>query len=482
MPTRTKMKEIEEIRDPYPPDFAGRLRAFRKKRNIKQVEFAEMLGIDIQKCRRYEKLKEDRDESSAEHATVKKRKSPEPDVETLKKMASILNITVDELVGYKPATIDIATAILAKAGIVFRKEDNGDAFVLYRYKTKEESDSTNDLDLDNDEDPDFLDVYIVKEDNSSDKRPYPNGFMAYDGKNRFDPTIPDNGKGLQVFTRLTSQQVLAAVANGETAGMEVFYNGPHGIYESRDVEAVLSNIKTIKLTAADMKACVFEAKRKTDALVKTVLNNTYAAFFPTVFRNYICNEKYLKWTVERVDKLPENFSERLRELRERNGFSQAKMAAAVGLSIQTYNRYETQGAQPSIDMLKKLSLTLGISNDTLTGFQMDYINETLNFLKKVNIKCTHDGEPDLYSVHLPEQDLKNRTGGSLLFCTIKAKKDVDSMIAANLKNIFDETFTPIFWELVNHSDNMPNVIIDENDYEPYLYELEIMNKPKNDKK
>ena len=468
----------------YPPDFAGRLRAFRKKRNIKQVEFAEKLGLDIQKYRRYEKSKEDRDENLTEHTTVKKRKSPEPDVETLKSMASILNITVDELVGYKPATIDIATDILAKAGIAFKKEGNDDTFVLYRFKTKEESDAyypdplTNDLEPFDDQNPDFLDVYGTNESCAFNQLPYKYGFIVYNGKETFVPEVPDNGKNLQVFTRLTDQQLLATVANGETTSMKVFYDwGNSDKYESRKVEDVLSNIKTIKLTADEMKACVFEAKRKTDALVKTVLNNTYAAFYPTVFRSYICNEKYSTWSVELVDKLPEKFSERLRKLRELNNCSQAKMAAAVGLSLQTYNRYETQDAQPSINLLKKLALTLDIRVDQLTGFQMDYINETLNFLKKVKIKCTHDGEPDLYSVHLPEQDLKNRTGKCLLFCAYKAQEDVDRMIAADLKNIFDETFTPIFWELVNHSDNMPDVIIDENDYEPYLFELELMNKP-----
>ena len=112
MPTRTEIKEIEEIRDPYPKDFAGRLRAFRKKLKIKQTEFAEMLHIDIQKCRRYESI------------------GTEPDVETLKKMASILKITVDELVGYKPAAINIATDILDKSGIVFKKVEDEDAYIL----------------------------------------------------------------------------------------------------------------------------------------------------------------------------------------------------------------------------------------------------------------------------------------------------------------------------------------------------------------
>ena len=37
MPTRSKIEVIEEIRDPYPADFASRLKIFRKSRGIKQT-------------------------------------------------------------------------------------------------------------------------------------------------------------------------------------------------------------------------------------------------------------------------------------------------------------------------------------------------------------------------------------------------------------------------------------------------------------
>ena len=140
MPTRSKIEVIEEIRDPYPADFASRLKIFRKGRGIKQTELAEKLGIDIQKCRRYEKTKGEREDNGeiTPENTNNKGKNPEPDVETLKAMAAVLKITVDELIGYKPAATGIATDILKKAGIPFTVEAEG-IFALYRYKTKEES-------------------------------------------------------------------------------------------------------------------------------------------------------------------------------------------------------------------------------------------------------------------------------------------------------------------------------------------------------
>ncbi len=489
MPTRTRISEIEEIRDPRPSDFAGRLRTFRKERKMKQTVFAEKLGIDIQKCRRYEKTAEESEENVIKCGTKETRpkngKRQEPDLETLKAMASILKISVDELVGYKPATIDIATGILKKAAVTFTKEADDD-YVLYRYKTKEESDffyfdpGMKELVPDDDLDPDLLEVYANNPACSFIQLPDYYGFRVYKDGQLYFPELPNHGNGLQIFTSLPRQNVLNAVAEKNSQNLKVFYNGDgSGAYEPRDIQDVLSNIKRIKLKSTELKACVFEAKRKTDAIIKTTLNATYAAFYPTVFWNYITDENYSTWSIEQIERLPEKFSERLRKLREINNISQAEMASEVKLSLQTYNRYETKGAQPSIDMLKQLALKLGISIDTLTGFKMDYINEALNFLEKVNITCTFDNKTNLYHIQVPGREPKSRSGPSLQFCTYQAKDDVDKLIAEHLKTIFNATFTLIFWELVDHHETRtPGIIIDENDYEPYLYELNLMNKPK----
>ena len=488
MPTRARIKEIEEIRDPYPADFAGRLRAFRKERKIKQTEFAEKLGIDIQKCRRYEKTNSEQEASPAEHTAIKKSpkkgKSPEPDVETLKNMASILNITVDELIGYKPATINIATGILTKAGIAFKKDKDEDTYVLYRYKTKEESDAyyedyyTGEYLADEDHDPGLYEVFIRDFYCSFDQIPSKYGFRVFSGEEAYCPVLPENSKDLQCFTYLNLHEALSALANEDMQNIKVFYNYYNGTYESRNTEEFLSNVKMIIITSAEMKACVFEAKRRTDALIKSALNAVYAAFYPTVFWNYISNEKYSKWSVESIDLLPKEFSERLRKLREMKNCSQTEMANKVGLSLQTYNRYETQGAQPSIVMLKKLASELGISVDSLTGFKMDYINKALDFLKKVHITCIPENESNQYYVQVPGREPKKSNGKSLQCCAYTAKTDVDKLIATSLKHIFNNTFTPIFWELVNqHRDSTLGIIIDENDYEPYLFELKLMNKP-----
>lgn len=474
MPTRTEIKEIEEIRDPYPKEFAGRLRAFRKKLKIKQTEFAEMLQIDIQKCRRYESI------------------GTEPDVETLKKMASILKITVDELVGYKPATINIAVNILKNTGIIFKNVTENDTFILYRYKNEDEDDAFyfdpfvgKQVPLD-DQDPELLEVYTNEEALTFAGLQEKYGFKIYKDGNDYTLEKPKNeNEGTKeninyvVYTYLTKQKALATVANGNEQYLKVLCNEDGlGDYKTRTVQEFLSHIKTITLTSLELKACVFEAKRRTDAIIKAALNATYAAFFRKVFWSYINDEKYSTWSVETMDMLPKTFPERLRALRERCNFSQSEMAEEVGLSLQTYNRYETKKAQPSIDMLKRLALKFGVSVNTLTGFKLDYLNEVLVFLEKVNIKCDLDEESQMYHAEVPGKEVKVINSKALHYCAHKAKQDTDKEIANDLKNIFDKTFTPIFWELVNNRQNLElDIIIDENDYEPYLYELDLINKP-----
>ena len=486
MPTRSKIEVIEEIRDPYPADFASRLKIFRKGRGIKQTELAEKLGIDIQKCRRYEKTKGEREDNGeiTPENTINKGKNPEPDVETLKAIASVLKITVDELIGYKPAATRIATDILNKASIPFTESAEG-TFALYRYKTKEESDmyyldpyskewvSYDDLD------PDLLEAYARDNNCTFYQLPDHYGFRVYLGNELYCPEVPVNVLDPEVYASLSRKDVLNAVATKNTQNIKVLYDDGSGTQVPMSLQETFSKlIAKTTLTAPQLKSCVFEAKRRTDTLVKGTLNAAYASFYPTVFWDYLSNDTYSTWSVRQISQLPERFPERLRELRKSKGYSQTDLANDIGLSLKTYNRYETQDAQPSIDMLKRLALKLGVSIDTLTGFEMDYINEALNFLKKVNITCEFDNKTDQYRVQVPGREAKERSAACIQFCAYKAKEYVDRLIGPGLKMIFDETFRPIFWELVNqHENSTPGIIIDENNYEPYLYELDLMNRP-----
>ena len=58
---------------------------------------------------------------------------------------------------------------------------------------------------------------------------------------------------------------------------------------------------------------------------------------------------------------------RLKELRDRVGYTQAKMAEAIGCLQTTYKRYESGDRTPSYDVLLKISDEFNVSVDYLLG-------------------------------------------------------------------------------------------------------------------
>lgn len=58
-------------------------------------------------------------------------------------------------------------------------------------------------------------------------------------------------------------------------------------------------------------------------------------------------------------------SERLITLRRERNLSQQAMADAIGIHANSWKKYETGQAQPSIDVLKKIATSLHVSTDFL---------------------------------------------------------------------------------------------------------------------
>nr|WP_137940460.1 helix-turn-helix transcriptional regulator [Chitinivorax sp. B] len=56
---------------------------------------------------------------------------------------------------------------------------------------------------------------------------------------------------------------------------------------------------------------------------------------------------------------------RLIQLRKQKGLSQQALADAVGLHVTQIKRYESGATQPSLEALKKIALTFGVSTDSL---------------------------------------------------------------------------------------------------------------------
>ena len=59
------------------------------------------------------------------------------------------------------------------------------------------------------------------------------------------------------------------------------------------------------------------------------------------------------------------FSERLAAIRKGRGFTQKGLAKAAGLSQIQVHRYENGGAQPTLEAIKRLAVTLSVTTDEL---------------------------------------------------------------------------------------------------------------------
>jgi len=73
---------------------------------------------------------------------------------------------------------------------------------------------------------------------------------------------------------------------------------------------------------------------------------TYAVFVP---KNPITN----------------GFPARMAELRKEKGFTQQQLAERVGVHVQQLKRYEAGISQPTLDVIRNLAMTLGVSSDQL---------------------------------------------------------------------------------------------------------------------
>jgi len=59
------------------------------------------------------------------------------------------------------------------------------------------------------------------------------------------------------------------------------------------------------------------------------------------------------------------FAQRLHDLRLKNGLTQQKLAERVEMSVLQIRRYESGRAQPTLDVIKRLAVTLGVTADEL---------------------------------------------------------------------------------------------------------------------
>lgn len=61
----------------------------------------------------------------------------------------------------------------------------------------------------------------------------------------------------------------------------------------------------------------------------------------------------------------------IRTLRENKNLSQKELALQIGVSKSMVNKYESGVRRPSLEVLRKICHTLGVTADTLLGVNVD---------------------------------------------------------------------------------------------------------------
>lgn len=74
------------------------------------------------------------------------------------------------------------------------------------------------------------------------------------------------------------------------------------------------------------------------------------------------------------------FGKNLREARMKRGYTQQKLADAVGLALRSYQCYEQGTREPSLDMLVALADTLEVPTDFLLGRNLALLKSFDGFL------------------------------------------------------------------------------------------------------
>lgn len=77
----------------------------------------------------------------------------------------------------------------------------------------------------------------------------------------------------------------------------------------------------------------------------------------------------------------QQLGDRIKQLRKQKGMSQSELATKVGLSYAQIGRYETKGAQPPAEVIKKITDIFSVSPDFL-------INGSVNEQAHANLSDT----------------------------------------------------------------------------------------------
>ena len=140
-----------------------------------------------------------------------------------------------------------------------------------------------------------------------------------------------------------------------------------------------------------------------------------------------------------------NFSERLRFYREQAKLSQKELAEKVGVTFAAYNKYETAGYEPKIDIIIKLAQSLGIDANTLLGFsKSDNLQYVITMLRQAGIDVLSTINQDGDTLIVYDSEDGTRSNACLLSralviiekCQLEVNKATTSLLNIRIQNEF----------------------------------------------
>ena len=83
----------------------------------------------------------------------------------------------------------------------------------------------------------------------------------------------------------------------------------------------------------------------------------------------------------RLEDEPLTFRFKIRQLREKYGYTQKKMSELLGVERSTYTYYETGKTEPSLRVLRKMAVVFHVSTDYLVDMS-DTGNSTTGLIRR----------------------------------------------------------------------------------------------------
>ena len=117
------------------------------------------------------------------------------------------------------------------------------------------------------------------------------------------------------------------------------------------------------------------------------------------------------------------FPERLAALRKERGLTQQALADAVSLAVLQIRRYEGGTSQPTLDVIRRLAITLGVSADMLVFDAKERgPAETLRYQFEAVSKLS-EHEQEVVRELLDAVIVKNQVAGALARVNTPAAKE-----------------------------------------------------------